>query len=288
MNRSLAPLALLCLLAACTEEETPTILQGAEGACGSVVEGVVPTQVACPDACPIPVKAFRVRDTGTCERSANTYVACVGVVGGGGVPGTAVLDTPDGPLFVESPSFDCTDAAAGCVTVDTATRGRWATCADTEEQGCECTCQGDDCPYDRFLADINGCGLPTPCEPFRRDESLTEDQLQCYMDVLALGGPIKIDLDTTARHHVTNQVVNSHTVFAISNSEVIRLDSVAFDRPVSRCELQNASFFLTCDPEDPIDVNVEDEEGLTKRVPCTDPEAWVTNCDGDDPVCPGS
>lgn len=287
MKRSLVALALLCS-SACAEEETPTILEpGARGACGSVVEGVVPAQVECPTDCPIAVEAFRVRDTSTCERSAAKYVACVGVAGGEGTPGAGVLDTPDGSLFVDSPAFDCSDGAEGCVTIDTAVRGRWSTCAEDEVAGCECACSGGECAYDRFVSTLDGCGLPSSCDPLTGDAEPSEAQIQCYLDVLAQGGPLRIELDTTTRNDITGQLVPSREILYINDFDVIRMESVAYDAPVVRCELQTAGFFLQCDPEDPTTINVENEEGNIERVPCTNPLTWVSNCEADDPECPG-
>jgi hypothetical protein len=34
-------------------------------------------------------------------------------------------------------------------------------------------------------------------------------------------------------------------------------------------------------------VNVENDQGLIERVPCTDPGAWLLDCDAAEPVCPG-
>lgn len=288
MKRSLAPLVALLCLSACAEEETPTILDGARGACGSVVEDVIPAQVECPSDCPIAVKAFRVRDLGTCERSANQYVACVTAGDSVGNPGPAFLDTEDGALFVDSPSIDCSDGSVGCVNVDTAVRGRWQTCADSDEEGCECACTAGECPYDRFLTTVNSCNLPSPCAQLTDGVEPTEDQLQCYMDVLAVGGPAYIEIDAEVRNQITGQPEIARQVYAVNDFEVTRLGEVAYDEPATACELQNASYFLMCDPESPIRLNFELEDGMTERLPCTDPRTWVINCEAADPVCPGT
>lgn len=285
MKRSLVVLALLTSTA-CAEEETPTIIEGTRGACGSVIQGATPSEVECPASCPFAVEAFRIRDVGTCERSAAKYVACVGVSGGAGRPGAGVLDTPDGYIFVDSPAFDC-NGEEGCVTIDTAVQDRWSTCGANDVDGCECVCDGGDCPHDRFVADISACGLPSPCEPLTGDAEPTVDQLQCYMDALAEGGPIKIEADVTSRNSVTGELVASRQVLAVNEFEVIRLDRVAYDSPSVRCDLKAAGFFLGCDPEEPTVINVENEDGLIERVPCTDPVTWMDRCDEGDPVCPG-
>lgn len=286
MRRSLVAIAMLCS-SACAEEEAPTIIEGERGACGAVVEGAEPGQVECPAECPVAVQAFRVRDTGNCERSPAKYVACMGVSGGGGTPGAGVLQTPDGPIFVDSPSYDCTDADAGCVTVDIASRDRWEACSD-DVDGCSCVCEGSECAYDRYLAEISGCGLPSPCDPLTGDAEPTTEQIQCYLDVLAQGGPIKIEVDVTSVHDITGQAVGARQVIAVAGSEAIRLDSVSFDAPSVRCDLKAAGFFLGCDPEDPTFLNQENEDGMLERVPCTDPITWMENCEPADPVCPGT
>lgn len=285
MLRSLVPLALLC--AACSEPETPLILIGDRGACGSVVQGAAPNQVECPSDCPIAVEAFRVIDSRSCERSPTSYVACIRA-GGSGQPGAALLDTQDGSIFVDDPSFDC-NRDDGCAAVDTTTTSRWTTCADAEDGACACVCQGGECPHDRFTAVIDGCGLPSPCPPLVAGEDPTEEQLQCYLDELAAGNPVKLELDVRSRNDVTGETSTVRRVMASSGREVFVLDSASYDTPAVRCELQNASFFFGCDPDEPMDVNFTNDEGLTERGPCTDPRAWVVgnSCDGAEPVCPG-
>ncbi len=284
MTRSLVPILLLCVTACSEEPETPFILQSEQGACGSVVQGRTPGQVECPEECPIAVTAFGVRNARTCERAGTEYVACITVPGGTGTPGAGVLETPNGPIFVDSPAFDC--SGGECATVDTAVTSRWTTCAESGDENCACVCSGGECAYDRFVSTIAGCNLPSPCDPLTGDEELTPEQVQCYMDVLADGGPIRLEFDVRTRHHVTDEQVTSRRVYAVAGRSVTRLDSVAFDRPAATCELQNIGFFQTCDPEDPTDLNVEDEDGLSQRLPCTDPRAWVTDCQGSEPVCP--
>lgn len=285
MKRALAPLLLFCL-AACAEEADPPILTGANGACGSVVKGVVPEQVQCPSDCPVAVKAFRVRDQSTCERSANDYVACINPGEGAGNPGAAFLDTDEGMIFVDDPSFDCSDGAEGCVAVGAKTRGRWNPCSEAVDGECDCACVDGTCPADDFNAMIAECNLPSPCDPLTGDASPSEETLQCYLDVLADGGPIKVEYDVVARHHITGQNSTARRTLAINGFEAYRVDSIAFDRPVAKCELQNAGFFLMCDPEQPTSSNIEDEDGNIERLPCSDPRAWVTNCEGEDFACP--
>lgn len=283
MMRFLALSALLCV-AACSEPETPpTIIEGTRGACGSVVQGASPDEVECPSACPVAVQAFRVRDTRSCERSSTRYVACIGA-GGGGQPGAALLDTPDGPIFVDDPAIDC-NRDDGCAEVSADTRDRWQTCASTEDDGCACICQGGECAFDRFVEELRGCGFSTPCEPLSTEPS--EDELQCYMDALAAGDPVLIEMDVPARNHLTGEETIARTVLATRGREVSRVRQVAYTRPASQCDLQPANYFLSCDPEDPVDVNIENEEGLVERVACTDPRGWVLNCAPGEPVCPG-
>ncbi len=283
MTRSLALLAVFCA-AACSEPETPLILEGQSGACGSVVQGATPDQVECPSACPIAVQAFRVRDTRTCERSSTNYVACISA-GGTGRPGAALLDTEDGPIFVDDPAIDC-NREDGCAGVSTSTSDRWKTCADTEDEGCDCICQGGECAFDRFVDELGSCGLMTPCEPLTADTEPTVEQLQCYMDALAGGSPTLINMDVPATNHLTGEETIARTVVAANGRRATRVQQLAYTRPASQCDLQEANFFLTCDPEDPIDVNIENEEGLVERVSCTDPRGWVLNCESAEPVCP--
>ena len=172
------------------------------------------------------------------------------------------------------------------MTVDTAVTDRWSTCSG-DVDGCECVCQGGECPFDRFSSDLSSCGLPTPCEPLTGDDP-TVEQLQCYMDVLAQGGPIEVEVDVRSKHDVTGQEVSSRQVIAVNDFDVIRLDKVAFDNPSVRCTLKAAGFFLGCDPDEPTLINVENEDGLIERVPCTDPVTWMDDCDAADPVCPGT
>ncbi|MCH9686794.1 MAG: hypothetical protein K0V04_35500 [Deltaproteobacteria bacterium] len=284
MTRSLAPLLLLCVVACSEEPETPFFLEGELGGCGSVVLDRTPDQVTCPDECPIAVQAYRVRDNRSCERASTQYVACVTVPGGKGTPGAGVLETPDGVIYVDSPAYDC--GSDGCATVETAVLDRWTTCAESGDEGCDCVCQGGECAYDRFVGTLDSCNLPAACDPLTGDEELTPEQLQCYMDVLADGGPIELEFDVQARHHITGAQVTARRIFAVAGRTVTRLDSVAFDRPAATCELQSTAFFFNCDPEDPVDINIEDEDGLVQRRPCTDPQTWVINCASSEPVCP--
>lgn len=284
LTRPLALLALLLCATACAEPETPLILVGNKGACGSVVEGAGPDQVQCPSACPVAVEAFRVRDLATCERSSTTYVACINP-GGGGTQGAALLDTPDGPIFVDDPAFDC-NREDGCAAVDTATTERWSTCAATEDEACECVCRGGECAFDRFVATIDGCGLPSPCAALTGETERTNELLQCYLDALAAGGPIRIEADVPSENDVTGETVTARRVMAVDHRSAIRLDSVAYHRPSAACELQSASFYFDCNPDEPMFVNVENDQGLVVRVPCTDPRAWLINCEASAPVCP--
>lgn len=270
---------------ACSEPETPRILTGNQGGCGSVVQGASPGQVACPAECPIAVEAFRVINTASCERASSTYVACIRA-GGTGQPGAALLDTDNGPIFVDDPSFDC-NRDDGCAGVDTTTTSRWTTCADADEPACECVCRGGECAFDRFVDVIDGCGLPSPCEPITADAEPTEEQLQCYLDALANGDPIRMEVEVPSSNDLTGQTEVVRRVVAARGREAVRLDPVAFSRPAARCELQSATFFFGCDPDEPMLVNVENEQGMSERLPCTDPRAWLINCDGSEPFCPG-
>jgi hypothetical protein len=284
LTRPTALLALLLCATACAEPETPLILVGNKGACGSVVEGAGPDQVECPSACPVAVEAFRVRDIASCARSSTTYVACINP-GGSGTPGAALLDTPDGPIFVDDPAFDC-NREDGCAAVDTTTTERWSTCAATEDEACDCVCRGGECAFDRFVATIDGCGLPSPCAALTGETERTNELLRCHLDALAAGGPIRIEVDVPSRNDVTGETVTSRRVMAVDQRNAIRLDSVAFHRPSAACELQSASFYFDCNPDEPMSVNVENDQGLVERVPCTDPRAWLINCEGSAPVCP--
>lgn len=284
MMRSLVPFALLWV-AACSEPETPLILTGERGACGSVVAGASPSQVECPAECPFAVQAYRVINSRSCERAGQKYVACVG--GGTGQPGAALLDTEDGPIFVDDPAYDC-NGDEGCVGVTTTTTDRWTTCADADDEACACVCRGDgDCPYDRFVSVMEGCSLTSPCEPLLVDTEPTVELLQCYLDELANGNAVRFSLDVQSTNDVTGETRAVRRVMASSGRDAFVIDSAAFDSPSLRCELQGPSFFFGCDPDDPMDVNFTNSEGLIERGPCTDPRAWVTNCEGDEPVCPG-
>lgn len=285
MTRPTALLALLLCATACAEPETPLILIGNKGACGSVVEGAGPDQVECPSACPVAVEAFRVRNNASCERSGTTYVACIRP-GGGGTAGAALLDTPDGPIFIDDPAFDCSGEAA-CVEVGTTTTERWSTCAATDDEACDCVCQGGECAFDRFVTTLDGCGLPSPCAALTGDTERTDELLQCYLDALAAGGPLLMELDVPSRNDVTRETVTARRVVAVAQRKAIRLDSAAYHRPSARCELQSASFYFACNPDEPMFVNVENDQGLIERVECTDPRAWLVDCQASEPVCPG-
>ncbi len=285
LTRSTVFLALLLCATACAEPETPLILEGPRGACGSVVEGASPDQVECPSSCPIAVEAFRVRNKASCERSAARYVACINP-GGAGTRGAAVLDTEDGPIFIDDPSFDC-NREGGCASVDATTTERWSTCAATEDEGCGCVCKGDECPFDRFVGVLDGCGLPSPCTPLTGDTERTDELLQCYLDELAAGGPIRMDVDVPMTNDVTGETTTARRVIAVNQRQAMRVDEVVFDGPASECQLQSASFFFNCVPDEPMSVNVENEKGMIERLPCTDPRAWLINCSKSAPLCPG-
>lgn len=271
--------------AACAEPETPRILVGNEGACGSVVEGAGPDQVECPSACPVAVQAFRVIDTASCERASTSYVACI-KPGGGGTLGAAILDTPDGPVFIDDPAFDCSQGET-CAEVGVATTERWSTCAATEDEACDCVCRGGECAFDRFASTLAGCGLPSPCAALTGDTERTEDLLQCYLDALASGGPFYFEADVPMTNDVTGETATGRRVVAVASREAIRIDELGFDRPSTACTLQDATFYFGCDPGEPTMANVENDQGLIERVPCTDPRAWLLDCRAAEPVCPG-
>lgn len=284
--RSTALLALWCATA-CAEPETPRILTGNKGACGSVVQGASPGQVECPSACPVAVEAFRVLDTASCERASSRYVACIKPGAGGASAGAAVLDTPDGPVFIDDPAFDCNrEGEEGCAAVETATTERWSTCAVTDDEACDCVCRGDECAFDRFASTLAGCGLPTPCEPLTGETERTPDLLQCYLDTLGDGGPMYMEVDVPMSNDVTGETTTARRVVAVSRRVAIRLDELGYHRPSSQCELQDPTFYFNCDPDEPMQVNVENDQGLIDRVPCSDPRAWLINCDAAAPVCP--
>jgi hypothetical protein len=285
LMRTTASLALLLCATACSEPETPYILIGDKGACGSVVEGASPDLVECPSACPIAVKAFRVINTASCERSTTSYVACINP-GSGGTRGAAVLDTPDGPIFVDDPAFDC-NGEDGCVTVDTTTTDRWSTCAAAENDACGCVCEGGECAFERFASTLDGCGLPSPCAALTGDTERTEELLQCYLDVLATGGPLRMEVDVPMRNDVTGETVTARRVAAVDGYQAFRIDEEAYQHPSLRCELQSSGFYYDCVPEEPTLVNVENDQGLAERLPCTDPRTWMINCEPSAPMCPG-
>jgi hypothetical protein len=270
---------------ACAEPETPRVLTGNKGACGSVVQGASPDQVECPSACPVAVKAFRVIDLASCERASTAYVACINP-GGSGTPGTALLDTDNGTLFIDDPAFDC-GREDGCAEVGTITTERWTTCAATDDEACACTCSGGECPADRFATTLGSCGLPSPCEPLTGDTERTPELLQCYLDTLAPGGPMFLEVDVPMTNDVTGETQTARRVIAVDRRDAIRVDALGFHRPSSRCTLQDASFFFGCDPEQPANVNVVNDQGAVERVPCTDPRAWLLDCEPAAPECPG-
>jgi len=283
--RTTALLALWCA-AACAEPETPRILVGNKGACGSVVEGASPGQVECPSACPVAVEAFRVLNSASCEHASTSYVACIKPGAGGTSMGAAILDTPDGPVFIDDPAFDCNREEDGCAAVETATTERWSTCAVTEDEGCDCVCRGDECPFDRFAATIGGCGLPSPCEALTGETERTPELLQCYLDTLAEGGPMYLEVDVPMTNDVTGETSTARRVVAVDRRVAIRLDELGYHRPSTQCTLQDATFFFNCDPDEPMQVNVENDQGLIERVPCSDPTAWLVDCEAAAPVCP--
>lgn len=271
---------------ACAEPETPQILVGSKGACGSVVEGASPGQVECPSACPVAVDAYRVIDNASCERASTNYVACIAPGNPGGTRGAVVLDTPDGPIFIDDPAFDC-NRDDGCAEVETVTTERWASCAETEEEACDCVCSGGECAFDRHVATVQGCGLPSPCAPLTGDTERTEDLLQCYLDQLAAGGPILMEIDVPQTNDVTGESATARRVVAVDRREAIRLDALGFQQPSVQCALQPASFYYDCDPSEPSNVNVPNDQGTIERVPCTDPRAWLIDCEPAAPACPG-
>lgn len=278
-------LLVLCCAAACSEPETPRILQGKTGACGSVVKGASPDQVECPAACPTAVAAFRVLDNASCERVSTSYVACINPGGAGGMQGAAVLDTPDGPVFVDDPAFDC-NREEGCAAVDTTTTERWSTCAVTDDEACDCVCSGDECAFDRFVSTLAGCGLPSPCAALTGDTERTPELLQCYLDTLADGGPMYFETDVPMTNDITGETSTARRVVAVNRRVAIRVDELGYEQPSTQCTLQDARFFFDCDPDDPMNVNVKNDQGLIERIPCTDPRAWLLECDGAAPVCP--
>lgn len=274
------------LATGCAEPETPRILTGNKGACGSVVQDASPSQVECPAACPVAVNAYRVIDLASCERASASYVACINPGGAGGTPGTAVLDTPDGPIFIDDPAFDC-NREEGCAEVETVTTERWSTCAVTDDEACDCTCRAGECAFDRFVGTLGGCGLPSPCAALTGDTERTEELLQCYLDVLAEGGPVLMEIDVPMTNDVTGETATARRVVAADRREAIRLDELGFKSPAAHCSLQSANFFFDCDPGEPAYVNVENDQGMIERVPCTDPRAWLLECEAGAPVCPG-
>lgn len=285
-TRSIALLALLCGTA-CAEPETPLILVGNKGACGSVVEGASPDQVECPSACPVPVEAYRVLNNATCEHAGTRYVACINPGGAGGTPGAAVLDTPDGPIFIDDPAWDCA-REGGCAEVETVTTERWSTCAATDEEACDlCVCRDGECAFDRFVATLQGCGLPSPCAALTGETERTEELLQCYLDALAQGGPMYFEVDVPMTNDVTGETSTDRRVVAVNRRTAIRLDALGYHRPSAQCALQDATFFFDCLPGEPMNVNVPNDQGLIERVPCTDPRAWLVNCEASAPECPG-
>lgn len=284
LTRPTAILALLLCATACAEEETPLILQGTRGACGSVVEGASPDQVECPSSCPVAVEAYRVRNNASCERSSAKYVACVNP-GGAGTKGAAVLDTPDGPIFIDDPAFDC-NREDGCAAIATTTTERWSTCGITDDEACVCVCSGDECPYDRFVSTLDGCGFPSPCAALTGDTERTTDLLQCYLDELAAGGPLQLEVDVPMTNDVTGETSTARRVVVVNQRKAVKVDQLVFDGPASTCELQSASFYFDCVPDEPTSINVENDQGMIERLPCTDPRTWFLNCEKNAPVCP--
>lgn len=283
-TRSTAFFALLLCATACSEPETPRILQGTKGACGSVVEGASPSQVECPSACPIAVEAYRVLNNASCERASASYVACVNP-GGAGTRGAALLDTEDGPIFIDDPTYDC-NRDDGCAVVDPITTERWSTCGATEDEACDCVCRGGECPFDRFASTLDGCGFPSPCAALTGDTERTDELIQCYLDELAAGGPLQIEVDVPMTNDVTGESSTGRRVVVVNQRNAIRIDELIFDGPSARCELQSASFYFDCVPDEPMSINVENEAGMIERLPCTDPRAWLINCQKAAPVCP--
>jgi hypothetical protein len=268
---------------ACAEPDTPPILAGPSGACGSVVEGMSPSEVVCPSACPVAVDAYRVINNASCQRSSRTYVACI-APGGNGSRGAAVLDTPDGPIFIDDPAFDC-GRSDGCAEVETVTTERWSTCAETDDPACTCVCSGGECAFDRHVDTLRACNLPTPCEPLTGDTERTTELLRCYLTALANGNPILFEADVVQTNDVTEETAAARSVIAVRRREAIRADSVGFRSPTVKCALREASFYFNCDPREPADVNVVNDQGVIERVPCTDPRAWLINCSPAAPTC---
>lgn len=288
MIRPSAVLVLLCATACAEPEPTPLILDAepGKGGCDSVVEGASPDQVECPVECPIAVTAYRVANPATCTRSTAAYVACISAGEGEGQPGAAVLDTEDGPIFIDDPALDCS-REDGCASVNTITTGRWETCAEADLSGCECVCTEGECAYQRFAEDLGACGFPSPCAPLTGGEEPTIEQLQCYMDALAADDPIMIEIDGPATNSATGEETEARTILAVGGREVVRLQELSFNDPANICDLQEKNFFLTCDPEEPSVANVENEDGMIERISCIDPRAWIENCRSGEPVCPG-
>ena len=148
-------------------------------------------------------------------------------------------------------------------------------------------CRGGECPFDRFAATLGGCGLPSPCEALTGETERTPELLQCYLDVLADGGPMYYEVDVPMSNEVTGETATARRVVAVDRGVAIRLDALGFHRPSTQCTLQGSTFFFGCDPDEPMNVNVENDQGLIERVPCTDPRAWLTGCEAAAPVCPG-
>jgi len=273
---------------ACADPETPTVLEGPRGACGSVVRGLSPGEVECPTACPVAVEAYRVIDNASCARSGTQYVACIapGSASGSVTTGAVMLDTPDGPVFIDDPAFDC-NREEGCAEVETVTTERWTPCNVDDEAACACVCDGGECASDRLSATLQGCGFPSPCAPLTGDTERTEDLLQCYLDALAEGGPLLIEADVPMTNDVTGETQTGRRVVAVNRRKAVRVDSLGFDMPSVQCSLQSASFYFDCDPEQPLFVNVENDQGEIERVACTDPRAWLIECDRGAPECPG-
>jgi hypothetical protein len=269
---------------ACAEPETPRILAGPTGACGSVVEGASPSEVECPSACPVAVDAYRVINNASCQRSSTRYVACIAPGNPGGTRGAVVLDTPDGPIFIDDPAFDCNRDDA-CVEVETVTTERWTTCDEADEAACACVCDGGECAYERHVATLQGCGFPSPCAPLTGDTPRTEELLECYLTELAHGGPALFEVDVPQTNDVTGETVTARRTIAVNRREAIRLDSLGFQGPSAHCALQVPSFYFDCDPSEPTNVNVENDAGAIERVPCTDPRAWLIECDTAAPTC---
>lgn len=269
---------------ACAEPETPPILAGPTGACGSVVEGASPSEVECPSACPVAVDAYRVINNASCQRASTRYVACIAPGSTGGSRGAAMLDTPDGPIFIDDPAFDC-NRDDGCAEVETVTTERWTSCDASEEAACDCVCSGGECAFDRHVATLQGCGFASPCAPLTGDTERTEELLQCYLDELANGGPALFEVDVPQTNDVTGETSTARRVMIVNRREAIRLDSLGFQSPSALCALHDPTFYFDCDPGEPSNVNVENDQGTIERVPCTDPRAWLIECEAAAPMC---